>query len=361
MIRRLSRLLLTCSFIFCSMAIAAEEPVRLKELGRFSGWRENSLVGYGIVTGLAGTGDSASSKATKQSLSNLLAQFNLNIPTDQIQSRNVAAVMVTASLPAFARAGETIDVTVTSVADARSLVGGALLLAPLKAADGKTYVLAQGPLSVGGYKYDLNGNVVQKNHPTVGSVPGGGTVELEVKTIVGATQKPLHFVLAQPDYATVERISAALNADFSSNVAKARDAGTVELQIPQHLLTELPKFIARVENIRVVPDRRARVVINERTGTVVAGADARISPISISHGDLKISIVTDNTVSQPNQLLQPGLGIQTERLANSRIEIDEKSESGFVAAGGSTVADLILALTRARISTRGHHLYSACS
>ena len=163
------------------------DTIRLKDLGKLKGWEENALVGYGIVTGLAGTGDSPTNATTRQALSNVLSQFNLTVPTAQIQSRNVAVVMVTAQLPPFARQGDTIDITVTSAGDARSLLGGSLLLAPLKAANGRVYVLAEGSLSVGGYRYDANGNVMQKNHPTVGSIPSGGKVEVGVDDQVMAS------------------------------------------------------------------------------------------------------------------------------------------------------------------------------
>lgn len=166
---------------FCS---ANAQPVRVKDLGKLQGWRENALVGTGIVTGLAGTGDSPSNRSARQSLSNAMSHFNLSIAPEQIQSRNVAVVMVTASLSPFSREGDTLDVTVASVGDARSLVGGSLMLTPLKAVNGRIYALAQGPLSVGGYRYDANGNVVQKNHPTVGSVPGGASVEVSLQSQV---------------------------------------------------------------------------------------------------------------------------------------------------------------------------------
>src|SRR5512147_2156852 len=156
--------------LLLALPALAAESVRVKDLGKLRGWRENALVGYGIVTGLAGTGDSPTNRTTRQTLSNVLSQFNLSVPAEQVQSRNVAVVMVSASLPAFAREGDTVDVTVTSAADARSLLGGSLLLTPLKAANGKVYALAQGALSVGGYRHDANGNVVQKNHPTVGTI-----------------------------------------------------------------------------------------------------------------------------------------------------------------------------------------------
>lgn len=202
--------------LLCAATVFANEhadpagaDVRVKDLGKLQGWRDNALVGSGILTGLAGTGDSSSNRAARQALSNALSRFNLTIAPEQMQSRNVAVVMVTAALPAAAREGDTIDVTVTSVGDARSLVGGTLMLTALKAADGNIYALAQGPVSVGGYRYDANGNVLQKNHPTVGSIPAGATVEVGLPRT--ETPPAVTFVLASPDYTTANRVAQAID------------------------------------------------------------------------------------------------------------------------------------------------------
>jgi flagellar P-ring protein precursor FlgI len=336
------------------VAASAEgvEAVRIKDLGRVSGWRENALVGYGLVTGLAGTGDSAGNKATRQSIANLLSQFNFAIAPDQIQSRNVATVIVTASLPPFARQGDAIDVTVTSLGDARSLVGGNLLLTPLKGPNNRIYALAQGSVTVGGYKYDMNGNVVQKNHPTVGSVPGGATIEVGTTAELVDAEGTVTFVLNSADYTTATRVADSLNRTFAAPLAQARDAAGIQILVPPDQRDRLAAFLTRVENVSIEPDRRARVVINERTGTVVAGGDVRISPVSISHGDLKVSIVTENTVSQPIFVRQAGPGVRTEVVANTRVDVEEKGETGFVAATSNTVAELVHSLTRIKTSTR---------
>ncbi|MTV41451.1 flagellar basal body P-ring protein FlgI [Duganella radicis] len=330
---------------------AAAEAIRIKDIGKMEGWRENALTGYGLVTGLAGTGDSSRNKATRQSIANMLSRFDMTVVADDVQSRNAAAVMVTASLSPFARAGDTIDVTVTSLGDARSLVGGTLILAPLKAANGQVYALAQGPLSVGGYKYDLNGNVVQKNHPTVASIPGGATVEVGVPNDVSSNGR-VTFVLADPDYTTASRVAAAINSTLGANLALARDASGIEIRVPDERRARLADFLTAVENVNVEPDRRARVVINERTGTVVAGGDVRISRVAVSQGDLKVNIVTDNSVSQPLLVSQTSAGVRTARVANSRVDVEEQGETGFVAAGNNTVADLVQSLTRIKTNTR---------
>jgi flagellar P-ring protein FlgI len=326
--------------------------IRLKDLGKLKGWEENSLVGYGIVTGLAGTGDSATNPTTRQALSNVFSQFNLIVPAAQIQSRNVAVVMVTAQLPPFARQGDTIDVTVTSAGDARSLLGGSLLLAPLKAANGRVYALAEGSLSVGGYRYDANGNVVQKNHPTVGSVPNGAKVEVAVDDqIVDANQR-MTFLLTDPDYTTAARIASGINSQFGLPIAEARDASGIEIQVPTGQQQQLVAFIARIENVNVEPDRRARVVINERTGTVVSGGDVRISQVAISHGDLKISIATTYSASQPNVAIGANQGVRTAILANTTIGVTEPDTPGYVPPGDNTVADLVQALSKIKMDTR---------
>lgn len=328
------------------------EGVRIKDLGKLSGWRDNALIGYGLVTGLAGTGDSPVNKATRQSIANLLSQFDVVVTPEQVQSRNVAAAIVTASLPPFARPGDAVDVTVASLGDARSLVGGTLLLAALKAPNGRIYALAQGPVSVGGYRYDLNGNVVQKNHPTVGSIPAGAIVEVGVSAEVLGPRQSVTFVLADADYTTASRIAEAVNAAFGTRLAEARDASSVEMTVPEGERARLAGFITKMENLSVEPDRRARVVINERTGTVVSGGAVRISPVAISHGDLKVSIVTVNTASQPAFIGGVNPGVSSLVVSNTRIEVEEKGETGLVTASNDTVADLVQSLTRIKTNTR---------
>lgn len=351
--RRLLVLFLCAAFSLAwGQTNGAADGVRIKDLGKIAGWRDNALVGYGLVTGLAGTGDSSRNKATRQSIANLLSRFEVNIASDQVLSRNSAAVMVTGTLPPFARPGDPLDVTVTSLGDARSLLGGALVLAPLKGPDGRVYALAQGAVSVGGYKYDANGNVVQKNHPTVGVIPGGATVEVGVSADVVNPDQSITFVLSQPDYTTANRIAAAINGSLGAGTARARDASGVEIQANAGRREDLVGFITAVEGLVVQPDRRARVVINERTGTVVSGGDVRIAKVAISHGDLKVSVITDNFVSQPILVRQTGPDVRTEVYSNSRVYVQEKDETGLVTAAHNTVADLVQALAKVKTSTR---------
>lgn len=328
------------------------ENTRIKDLGKIQGWRDNALAGYGIVTGLAGTGDSPTNRTTRQALSNVYSQFNLTVPPEQVQSRNVAVVMVSASLPPFAREGDTLDVTVSSAGDARSLVGGSLLLTPLKGPNGRIYALAQGPLSVGGYRYDANGNVLQKNHPTVGSLPNGATVEVGVHADMVSANQTITFVLADPDYTTANRIASAINGQVGGGIARARDASGIEIRVPDSQRDQLVSFVAKLENVSVQPDRRAKVVINERTGTVVSGGDVQISKVAVSHGDLKISIATQNTASQPSDVIFPGPGIRTAIVTNTRMEATEENGPGFVPPGSNTVADLVQTLAKLHTNTR---------
>jgi flagellar P-ring protein precursor FlgI len=332
-------------------AAGASDTIRIKDIGKMSGWRENALTGYGLVTGLAGTGDSARNKATRQSIANMLARFDLTLAADDVQSRNVAAVMVTATLAPFARPGDAIDVTVTSIGDARSLVGGALMLAPLKGPDGKVYALSQGALSVGGYKYDMNGNVVQKNHPTVASIPGGAIVEAGVPGNDAGGRANVTFVLSEPDFTTASRVASAINSRFGSELAIARDGSGVDILVPARRRERMTDFLTEVENVTVEPDRRAKVVVNERTGTIVSGGDVRITKVVVSHGDLKVSIVTENSVSQPLLVRQTGPSVQSLPVTNTRVSVEEQDGAGFVTAN-NTVGDLVQSLARLKTNTR---------
>lgn len=341
-------------WIICSgcLVSAHAEVARLKDIGKFAGWRDNALVGYGLVTGLAGSGDSPNNKATRQSIANVLAQFDVAVQASDVLSRNTAAVMVSAKLPPVARPGDLIDVTVTSIGDARSLAGGNLLIAPLKAPNGKVYALAQGAVSVGGYKVDLNGNVAQKNHPTAGAIPGGATVEVGVQANVLNQDGSLVFTLADADLTTASRVAQAINHAFGQPLALAQDAEGVHIAVPEVHRTRLVDFMTRIERLEVEPDVRARVVVDERTGTVVSGGSVRIAKVVISHGDLKISIVTENSVSQPFLVSDTGPGVRTEGISNTRVYVTEQGETGYVSASSNTVADLIQALTRIKTSTR---------
>lgn len=339
-------------FVSVNLSAAVDNGVRIKNLGRIDGVRDNMLVGYGLVTGLAGTGDSRRSRSTLQSVSNLLEDLGVNVDADDVNSRNVAAVTVTATLPAFTRAGDKMDVNVSSMGDARSLLGGTLLLTPLYGPDKMIHALAQGQISVGGYKYELNGNVVQKNHPTSGTISEGATIESNLTTSVIKKGSHIHFVLFEPDYTTANRIVEMVNKQKDSNIAKPIDAGRVEIKLPTSDQSEVVQFIAELENIYVPPDQRSRIVVNEKTGTVVSGGDVTISKVDVSHGDIKLSIVTDFLVSQPNGVLvNPNSGISTAVVPQTRIGVKESQVKNVSLPEGTKVADLVSALNKIKTST----------
>jgi flagellar P-ring protein precursor FlgI len=348
---------LTWIVLFAALGVAnhalALEGVRLKDLGRIDGVRDNMIVGYGLVTGLAGTGDSSRSQATLQSIVNALQSFGVNVTIGQLSTRNVAGVMVVATLPAYARPGDKLDVNVSSIGDARSLAGGTLLMMPLYGPDKAAYALAQGPLAVGGYKYELNGNSVQRNHPTAGTISEGATVEKNVAARIIKDDHRVDVLLSDPDYTTASRVAEAVNANLQAPVARAIDAGRVAIDVPAPDLERLVDFVARVENTIVQPDQRARVVVNERTGTVVSGGSVRISAVTVTHGNLRVSIVTDYLVSQPEGVLvRPSSQISTQVVPQTRLDVNEDSVNVVSLPSDTRVAELVEALNKIKTNTR---------
>lgn len=343
----LSMLLITTSF-----TVQAKTGVRIKDLSRIAGVRENSLIGYGLVTGLSGTGDSTRSKSTVQSVNNLLERFGIHVNESEIYSRNVAAVLVTSTLTAYSRTGDKLDINVTSVGDARSLLGGTLLLTHLVGPDGKIYALAQGAISIGGFKYDFNGNVVQKNHPTAGTIPGGATVEKNVSTTIVNTNGNIEILLSEPDNTTAQRIADAINNKLSNNRAKAINAGRVEVGLNKNESDNVVKFLTQIENIEVTPDSLSRVVVNERTGTVVSGGNVTVSAVNITQGNLKLRIETEFTASQPVAIGRLPNSVSTEVLANSEMSARETDTTSMTFSDNTTVSDLVAALNKVKVSSR---------
>ncbi len=333
--------------------------IRLKEFARVEGVRDNALVGYGLVAGLAGTGDTRRSDATIQSIANILARFNVIVDEEEISSRNVAAVIVTATLPAFYQPGDKIDINIASVGDARSLIGGTLLMTPLTAANGEIYALAQGPISVGGYSYGLNGNIIQKNHPTVGVITNGATVEKAVNTQL-IEEGTLSVVLSEPDFTTAARVKKAIQSVFPSLNVSTQHAGKILIDVPSKI--DVIDLIADIENIKIKPDNIAKIIINERTGTVVSGGSVVIDAVSISHGNLELNITTDYAVSQPNIFAielnksqitdENGQGISTAVVPQTNLSVKEQSLAAVSLPSGSTVNDLVRALKQIHVSTR---------
>ncbi|WP_428243649.1 flagellar basal body P-ring protein FlgI [Gynuella sp.] len=341
-------LLLVSSF---ATVAAGSDSVRIKDLARIKGVRDNSLVGYGIVAGLAGTGDSIRNQATVQSISNTLRKFDIMISSSDVRSRNVAAVMLTANLPAFAEAGDSIDVNVTSIGDARSLAGGTLLLADLRGPDQNIYALAQGPLSVGGYNYDVNGNIAQKNHPTAAIAIGGGRVEQSVETQMLNAAGELELLLDNPDITTAIRLVDSINAEIGANTAYAENPGKVAIRIPAEQSRNYLRLMARVENIQVIPDSVARVVVNEKTGTVISGGDVRIGKVSITHDDIKISVSNETRAYSSLALINTqDKGVTL--VPDSKLTVEEQPNIQMDVNQGSSVADLIVALRKVNATSR---------
>jgi flagellar P-ring protein precursor FlgI len=297
--------LLILTVIPATGAGAVNDPVqiRIRDLATVEGVRENPLVGYGMIVGLNGSGDRQQTVFAVQTLAGILQRMGVQVPANSVRTKNVASVFVTANLPAFARPGTQVDVTVSSIGDAKSLEGGMLLLTALYGADGQVYAAAQGPLAVGGYSAGTAGNGKQVNHPTVGRIPAGGRVE-RVSPFNFDRLQPLNLVLREPDFTTAGEISDAINLSFGHNVAIPRDGGRVEINPGGTGVPNLTNIMARIENLSVVVHRRARVVVNERTGTVVVGQDVRLGAVSILHGGFSVQITTEVQVSQPEAFSQ---------------------------------------------------------
>lgn len=343
---------------FCSVSLAAQDnEVRLKDMAHIEGVRDNALVGYGIVIGLAGTGDTSRSGPTVQSIANALTRFGVRVTPDQIASRNIAAVVLTASLPAFASAGDKLDVTVSALGDARSITGGTLMLAPLHGPDDRIYALAQGPVSVGGFRYDAFGNVVQKNHPTAGMIPGGASVELTTTTHIVSQAGNVYVLLDSPDYTTASRVADTLSASLGpletqGQRALAVDAQRIAVRLSDADRMDLVKVIRTIEGTVVVPDQAALVVVNERTGTVVSGGDVRVGQVTIAQGDLKVDVSTRYNVSQPLIIGQGGPGIRTVTVPEADLKVSEHNDSSVNMPEGTRVADLVAALNKIKVTPR---------
>lgn len=322
------------------LGAAPSEATRLKDLASVKGVRSNQIIGYGLVVGLQGTGDRQGARFTTQSLRSLLAKMGISLDPSQLRIANVAAVMVTSNLPAFARSGSTIDAVVSSIGDATSLEGGTLLMTPLLGNDGEIYAIGQGALSVGGFSVEGGGASVSQNHPTVGNLVGGAIVEREVAySLVG--KEDFEIALHDPDFTTAQRTASRINEAFSESVAVARDSGTLDLSIPTAYEGNVVGFLARVEALEIVPDKRARIILNERTGTIVMGDAVRVSTVAVSHGNLTVIVNRTNDVSQPAPFARRG---RTARIQNTDIEAFEEKSRLSVIEETVTIGELVRAL-----------------
>lgn len=327
-------------FLGLAASAAVASAARVKDLTQVEGGRDNQLVGYGLVVGLSGDGDS-NAETTLRSVANALQRYGLSVASDDVKAKNVAAVMITADIAAFMKNGSRIDVTVASLGDAKTLQGGVLLQTPLMGADGRVYAVAQGPIAVGGFlggSGGAGGATIQKNHPTVGKISNGAIVEREIPaTFVRDGQLALQ--LHNPDFTSASRMAKAINAVFPA-AASAVDAASVRVKLPESYTGHEVSFLADLGVIEVAPDMNARIVINERTGTIVATSTVRISQVAIAHGSLTISVTSNQGVSQPGAFADRGRTVVTESTQTSvvvtkghLIVVDEAPTIDRLAAG----------------------------
>ncbi len=321
--------------LFLSFVMAAS-AARLKDLVDIEGVRDNQLVGYGIVVGLAGKGDSQQTIFSNQSLTNILERMGVAVSPTAIRVKNTAAAMVTATLPPFAQPGTRIDATIAAIGDATNLQGGILILTSLRGADGQVYAVAQGPVVTGGFSAGRGGASQTVNHPTVGRAPNSAIVERAAPSVT--PKSTVHLQLREPDFTTSARIAQAINARFTN--AHADNAGLVSVPIPTNYAGRGAEFLAELESLTVEPDRAARVIINERTGTIVLGKEVRISPVAIMHGNLNVEVQTTPEVVQPNALSQG----TTQVVQQDKVTATEEKARNVVLKQGATIEELVRAL-----------------
>ncbi|HVU15302.1 MAG TPA: flagellar basal body P-ring protein FlgI [Candidatus Didemnitutus sp.] len=322
---------------------------RLKDLTLVEGGRDNQLVGYGIVVGLAGDGDS-NANATLHTIANILQRNGITVNAQDIKSKNVAAVMITADIAAFLRPGARIDVTVSSMGDAKSLQGGVLLQAPLLGGDGHVYAVAQGPIAVGGFlggAGGAGGATVQKNHPTVGQISNGAIVEREIPAVF-VHDDTLRLLLHNPDFTSAARMADAINERWAGG-AEALDAATVQVHLPKEYHGRDVAFLADLGTTEVQPDTLARIVINERTGTIVATSTVRISHVAVAHGALTITVTSNQSVSQPNAFNNSG---QTTTIGSTQTSVNEVKGGFTILNEPPTIERLAAALNALGVTTR---------
>jgi len=328
--------------------VAADSGSRLKDVASLQGAGPMPLIGYGLVVGLNKTGDKRQTIFSAQTLANMLERFGLSVPAGQIKIENVAAVLVTAELPPYARPGARLDVTASSVGDARSLQGGTLLATPLRGMNGEIYALAQGPLSIGGFGGGTSGNSVQVNHLTVGRVPEGGLVQVGGGGTLAQTDT-LTLALREPDFVSAERVAQSINAALGAETARVIDPGTVTLKVPEQYHAAIADLMARIDVLPVETDAVARVVINERTGTVVIGGNVRIGQAAVAHGNLSVKISTKYEVSQPSPFSKTG---DTKVVPNEQVDVHENPARLVALEEGTTLDNVVRALNALGASPR---------
>jgi flagellar P-ring protein FlgI len=341
------------------LAFAADPSwsARLKDIVKIKGVRENQIIGYGLVVGLKGSGDSKK-EFTGKSMSQMLRQMGVDIQSEQTESKNVAAVVVTATLPPFARVGSHVDVTVSSIGDAKSLTGGTLLMTPLRAGDKGVYAVAQGPVMVGGFAEGGGGASATKNHPTAGLIPNGAIVEKEVEMDF-SNRNAIRLALNNPDFTTSARIAKTINSELGGVYARARDSATIDVMVPYDFDGGVVDMVAQLERLPVESDNRAHVVINEKTGTVVVGDTVRISTVAIAHGNLTLEIKAQETTTErvPAQAAalaetpKPGELVK-ETVKESTIHIGESGDKLISVPEGVTLGEVVRGLNALGVKPR---------
>jgi flagellar P-ring protein precursor FlgI len=323
--------------------------IRVKDLADIEGVRSNQLIGYGLVVGLNRTGDRVQQNLyARQTLQNLLERMGISTSAAALKPENVATVLVTATLPPFIRQGSKIDVTISSIGDARSLQGGTLILTSLKGIDGQVYAVAQGSVSIGGISAGDKGNSVEINHPTVGRIPNGANVERSVAAELAANNQ-LTLVLRNEDFSTAARLNQVINKKFGAGTSKALDGRNIEVSLPAMYADNRVGFIAEMENLRLTPDKIAKIIINERTGTIIMGREVRIAAVAISQGGVTIRIGTEYDVYQPAPLSKKG---ETAVVPRTSVEVNEKKPESVVLPDGATVDEVVRGLRTLGVSAR---------
>jgi flagellar P-ring protein precursor FlgI len=341
-------LLLLPAAVYCQKT-DAEMNIRVKDLADIEGVRSNQLVGYGLVVGLNRTGDRVQQNIyANQTLRNLLERMGISTTAAGLKPENIATVLVTATLPPFARPGSKIDVTVSSIGDAKSLQGGTLIITPLKGLDGQIYAVAQGSISIGGISAGNSGSSVEINHPTVGRMPNGANVERAVPTELAANNQ-LVIVLRNEDFSTASRLNQVINTKFGVGTSKALDGRNVEVTLPASYVDNRVGFIADLETLSLKPDKIAKIIINERTGTIVMGREVRIASVAISQGGVTVRVGTEYDVSQPNPLT---IGGQTTVIPTTTVDVKEKKPESVVLPDGATVDEVVRGLRTVGVSAR---------
>lgn len=330
------------AFMLLASVSPAQTPDRLaklRDISQIEGVRDNQLVGYGLVIGLNRTGDTQQTFFTVQTLANTLQRLGVQIAPGTVVVKNVAAVFVTATLPAFSSPGTNLDVTVSSVGDAKSLEGGVLLLTPLRAVNGQVYAEAQGPLTIGGYSEGAAGNTKSVNHPTVGRIPDGGIVERETSVDL-STFRTVSLLLRNPDFNAAHDAAEIINKEFGRAVATAVDSRRITVSVAQSGIVSVPTLIARIQNLSINSLVPAKVVMNERTGTIVMGGDVKLSPVSVIHGSLTIEVATSQVVSQP----EPFSNGSTQVVTQTKLSVTDAPAKSIQMQAGASVQELIKGL-----------------